>query len=589
MALSGSFSTNKYSGTVGLRLTWTGTQSVADNTTKINWTLTSDGGSTGNWWYAGPITVSIAGQTILSVTSRFKLYGGGKYKKTGSLTVKHNEDGTKTVPMSIRAAIYSSSVNCTGSYTYTLDTINRYALISTAENFTDEGNPKITFTNPAGVEMTTNLKARIKWMNGSTEEATAFEDIPEEDWGGGEHTFTISTADRNRMRAASPTSNTLPVTFELQSTMNGEEYSHTKAASMEIINAAPTPGAVSYQDTDDAVYAITGNRQTIVQKQSTLRIHTEASTPNKAASIVSYNLNINGNDYTPDSNGNVEFIEPDVSGTYTATVTTTDSRGNTATATVDITILQWTPPAADISVARRDNFYPETILNVDGTIATIPGSNLTITEKHKKKTDPDTAWSTPQALPDAEDFTITLASEYEWEIIIRVADAFAHTEYRAGVGKGIPLVMKDTHRHSVGVNGIPDEDDQLYVGGTIKATGKITSRGMDTVHEYSTTEKPVGFWIDGSIIYEKTIQLPADITVGANAWLNNAYAHDENITVLNGEAYYYDSNSDVYVSWGFMAMQSEPADKTKVNIYNSRNASCTVNILTLRYIKPTTP
>lgn len=598
MALNGSFDTDTYStsshGYVGLRLSWTATQSIENNTSTIKWTLKSFGTmSSGYSVKAGPVTVKINGTTVLNTTSRFNMYGGGKYSKSGSITVAHNTDGTKTVSMSVRAAIYSASVNCTGSSSPTLNRINRYALITATENFTDEGSPTITFSNPAGVTMVTNLKARIKWTateeGQQVEHATPFENIPEADWTGGQHTFNISNEDRALMRAASPTANALPIVFDLQSTMQSTDYHDTKTGTMEIINANPTPGAVSFREMNDAVYAITGSRTTIVQKKSTLRIHTEAATPTKSATIVSYSLNINGNDYTPDSSGNVEFIEPDVSGTYRATVTVTDSRGNTATAYIDVPILQWTEPSAVYTVGRRENFYADTILNVDGTIATIPGSQMTITEKHKKTTEPETAWSQWATLPDAQDYTITLAIEDEWEIIIRVTDAFTFKEYRVTVGKGIPIKFTDTRLHSFAINGMPDEADQLFVGGTIKATGKIKSRGVEAVHEYSTEEKPVGFWIDGSIIYEKTIQLPADITVGANAWLTNAYTHDENITVLNGEAYYYDSNSDVYVSWGFMAIQSATADKTKVNIYNSRNASCQVNILTLRYIKPTTP
>lgn len=595
MALSGFFNTSKYStssGTVGFHLAWTATQSIANNTSTIKWTLTSNGTRpSSEWIYCYSVEVKINGTKVLNTTSKFKLKPDGGYSKSGSITVAHNANGEKTVAMSVRAAIYSSSVNCTGSDSPTLNKINRYALITGTENFTDEGNPTIIFSNPAGVEMVTNLKARIKWttyQEGQWEEhATPFENIPEADWSGGQHTFNISNEDRAAMRAASPTANSLSVTYDLQSTMQSTDYHDTKSATMEIINANPTPGAVSFREMNDAVYAITGSRTTIVQKKSTLRIHTEAATPAKSATIVSYSLNINGNNYTPDSSGNVEFIQPDVSGTYRATVMVIDSRGNTATAYIDVPILQWTEPSAVYTVGRRENFYAETILNVDGTIATIPGSTMLIQAKYKKTT--ESTWRSWVTLPDAQDYTLTLAIEDEWEITIRVTDAFSYKEYRVTVGKGIPIKFTDTRLHSFAINGMPDEAEQLFVGGTIKATGKIKSRGVEVVHEYSTTEKPVGFWIDGSIIYEKTIQLPANITVGANAWLNNAYTHEENITVLNGEAYYYDSTSDIYVSWGFMAMQSSTTDKTKVSLYNSRDASCTVNILTLRYIKPTTP
>lgn len=597
MALSGSFNTSKYStssGTVGFHLAWTATQSIENNTSTIKWTLTSNGTRpSGEWIYCYSVEVKINGTKVLNTTSKFKLKPDGGYSKSGSITVAHNANGEKQVAMSVRAAIYSSSVNCTGSDSPTLNKINRYALITGTENFTDEGNPTITFSNPAGVSLVTNLKARIKWTateeGQQVEHATPFEDIPEADWSGGQHTFTISNEDRASMRAASPTANALPIVFDLQSTMQSTDYHDTKTGTMEIINANPTPGAVSFREMDDAVYAITGSRTTIVQKKSTLRIHTEAATPAKSATIVSYSLNINGNDYTPDSSGNVEFIEPDVSGTYRATVTVTDSRGNTATAYVDVPILQWTEPSAVYTVGRRENFYADTILNVDGTIATIPGSTMLIEAKYKKTTESETAWSQWVTLPDAQDYTITLAIEDEWEIIIRVTDAFTFKEYRVTVGKGIPIKFTDTRLHSFAINGMPDEADQLFVGGTIKATGKIKSRGVEVVHEYSTTEKPVGFWIDGSIIYEMTIQLPADISVPANTWKSNALTVSEDIIIIDGRAMYYSSQYDMYTVWNFMAIQTNTSNKKAIDLYNARDTACNVNLVIIRYIKPTTP
>lgn len=123
--LKGSVSTNKYDSTIGLTLSWTATQSVANNTSTLSWTLKSTGGGTSSWWNTGPVTVKINGTTVLTITSRFKLYGGGAWSKTGSITIAHNSDGTKTFAASISAAIYSSAVNCTGSASFTLDKINR--------------------------------------------------------------------------------------------------------------------------------------------------------------------------------------------------------------------------------------------------------------------------------------------------------------------------------------------------------------------------------------------------------------------------------------------------------------------------------
>lgn len=125
MALSGSVKTSTYSGE-GLQLSWTATQSVANNSSTINWTLKSFGyTSTTAWQKAGPVTCTINGTNVVNITSRFNLYGQGAWVRTGSLTIAHNSDGSKSFSVSIRAAIYSSSVNCTGSATFTLDKIAR--------------------------------------------------------------------------------------------------------------------------------------------------------------------------------------------------------------------------------------------------------------------------------------------------------------------------------------------------------------------------------------------------------------------------------------------------------------------------------
>lgn len=475
MALSGNFNTNKYStqssGTIGLNLSWEATQSIADNQTIISWTLKSNGTmSSGYSVWGGPITVVIGGTTVFSQTSRIRVYGSGSFKRTGTVTITHDEDGTKTISMSVRAALYSSSVNCTGSSNYTLDTINRYALLNTVENFTDESYPTITYLNPAGTSLTTGLKVRITWNNGAN--YTAWHNLAD-DGTDSPYTFdstTLTAQNIADMLAACPNSNSLTVKFDLQSTMDGTDYHSYKEAVMNVVNANPIAGAITYADVDAATVAKTGDDQLIVQGFSTLRVHVAAATAKKSATISSYNLNFNGTDYTPDNSGNVDFVNPNIAGTYAATVTVTDSRGNKTTTSIDIVILECAWPTAIYLLQRVSNFYTETILNVDGKISSIGGTNvLTITEKHRKKG--ESAWSAPSTVQDATDTTLQLDNLYEWEVQVTVADSYNSTTATLTVGKGIPLMFWDTKRSSVGVNGFPDNDDQLYVGGDIKATG----------------------------------------------------------------------------------------------------------------------
>ena len=580
MASSGTITTNKYDSKVGLKLTWSITaQSIANNTSTIKWTLTSNGGSSGTWWYAGPVTVKIGGSTVLNTTSRFKLYGGGAYKKTGSLTIAHNADGTKSVSMSVRAAIYSASVNCTGSNTFALDKIDRYALITAFENFDDEGSPVITYVNPQGADVVTDLKLRVTWNSGAN--YTTWYTLNDE---GGTYTLNLSSADRDALRLGAASTNTLAVQFDLQSTMDGSEWHDRKSALMVIVNANPTPGAVSFYDADAGVVAITGSDQNIVQLHSTLVIHTDTSTPQKGASIVSYSLNINGNDYTPDGSGNVTFVKPDVAGTYAATVTTTDSRGNTSTASVDVPILGWAQPSALFSFERVQNFVSnEAILHVDGKISTIPGSTLLITESHREK-DVGT-WTAPATVPDDADFTISgLDYQKEYELVITVSDSFTRADtpptdetYNTGIGKGIPIAYMDALRHSFAVNGLPDNDEQLFVGGTIHAKPNDTDAGVTLPHVHSTAEQIVGYWIDGRPIYEKTIELGSALTLQSMTWTSAGAWTDNTNLILHLDAF----ASSAGTNWNCVNSHFLNGN---LELQNIRSSAITVDYIVIKYV-----
>lgn len=586
MALSGSVSTNKYStsnhGTIGLILSWTASQSIVNNTTTISWTLKSNGTmSSGYYVQAGPVTVKIAGTTVLNTTSRFSMYGGGGYSKSGTITVPHNEDGSKSVAMSVRAAIYSASVNCTGSKTFALNNITRYALLDSVSDFTDDvgndGYPTITYSNPAGTDLVDDVKIRISWNEEN--DYTSWHSLAD-DGSDSPYTFdasTLTSGDIDRMLQFCTTSNTLTVTFDLQSTLGGVEYHHKKDAVMTIVNANPTAGAVSFSDVDVGVVAITGGVE-IVQLQSTLRIATATSTPKKYATISSYSLNFNGNDFYITGNKYYDFVKPNYSGTFTATVTTTDSRGNTATGTASITITPWQAPTANCSAERVNGFETNTTLTVDGSISTVTGSTMTIQERNSN--DGGQTWSGYTTISDNTPTTIVLNNQYDWLIQVTVSDAFATTTETLTVGKGIPNIAIGKNWSSLGINGYPEKNGQLFLG----SGGEVKADGVVLPHSFSTTEQKIGYWTDGSPMYELTVELPSDITVGANAWNNNAYTHSENIVLIDGEAMYY--NNGVYANWKFMAIQSLDSDKTKVCLYNSRDSSCTVNILILRYIKP---
>ena len=598
MASSGNFSTNKYStsshGTIGLNLSWSiQSQSIQNNTSTIKWTLKSNGTmSSGYYVQAGPVTVVIGGKTVLNTKSRFNMRGGGGYSESGTITIAHSEDGSKSVSMSVKAAIYSASVNCTGSKSYTLTKINRCALINSATDFNDEGNPTITYSNPAGGDLVSGIMARLKWLNadGVTEETTDWSDQLSDE--GGTYTFDLDSY-RNALRAACPGSNSLSVTVDLKSTMSGTEYHDTKVIQMSIVNAAPQAGAVTFEDTNSAVSGVTGDDQIddqiIVQGQSTLHIVTAVSTALKGASISSYVINFNGVNYDITSDRYLDIIKPPYSGTFVATVTTTDSRGNTATATATIVITPWAAPSADCTAERVNGFETNTVLTVDGTISTVTGSSMTISERHRKVGD---SWIGPNPVTDNTPTTLSLDYTDEWEIEVSVSDSFTTstpTVYVLPVGKGIPPAFVDVDLNSLGVNGFPDDNDQLFVGGNghIKVEDAPNSGAVILPHKYSSTPQIVGYWTDGRAIWEETIDLSSSVTINANAWNNSVYTFDTAVTVLNAEVYYIDSQAGVINHWAFMASGTS-SDGLKLWLYNPRDASCVVTRIVVRYLKPST-
>lgn len=130
MALSGTVNSTSYEGRY-IQLTWSATQSVANNTSTISWSLKGAGSASSSWYMAGGFKVVINGDTVYSKSTdyRIKLYNGTSIA-SGTKTISHNSDGTKSFSISIQAGIYTYAVNCKGSGSFTLNTIPRASSIS---------------------------------------------------------------------------------------------------------------------------------------------------------------------------------------------------------------------------------------------------------------------------------------------------------------------------------------------------------------------------------------------------------------------------------------------------------------------------
>lgn len=476
MALSGNFNTNKYStsssGSIGLNLSWTATQDIATNSTTIDWVLKSNGTmSTGYSVWGGPITVTINGTNVYYQSGRVRIYGGGSFRKTGSIVVNHDSDGTKTVSMSVRAALYTAEVNCTGSASYTLDPIQRYAYIVDAENFTDEGNPTVHYANPLG-NVLTSTQICIS-LDGTTE-TISYRDI---DKNGSSYKFNLTSSERNTLLSNTPNSNSRLVYFIIKSVLYGVTYYSVMQKTMTVVNANPTITGAEYYDTNQDTIAITGDSTKIVQSVSTVEFKFASLSAQKYATLSYISIEINGTTQTVSLSGSSQsnitklFGTLNLSNNIAANVELIDSRGNKTRLSLTVSVLQWSLPSAVITAARINNFYTETNFRVLASYSSINGNNNVIIKYQTKKAT-ESSYGSLVIIQNDTPYIINLDNTYEWNIRIIIQDSIGGTvTYYVTIGKGIPLLFFDTLRNSIGVNRLPIGNNSLETDGWIAIGG----------------------------------------------------------------------------------------------------------------------
>ena len=463
MANSGSFNTTGYQGRY-LTFSWSlASQSTDTNSSVISWSLKGAGNASSSWYNAGNFKVVINGSTVYSSSTRIKLYNG-TVVASGSFTIAHNSDGSKSFSASAQAGIYYVAVNCSGSGSWSLPTINRYALITSVSNFNDTGDPSVSFTNPNR----SNIKFEL--VAGGSTIATRTVSAPSSPY-----KFSLTEAERNSLRSKTPNSNTLTVTYRVN-TLSGSTVINTSSANatMSIVAANPTISNISYADTNSTTTAITGDNKKIIQGNSTVSFTFGSLAALKGASLTSIAITVNAVTVTSSLSGTsasskvVAFGAINSSSSLPATIVLTDSRNNKTTATVNITMLAWSLPTAIITCYRENNYYSNTSLNVNANYSSLGGAN-TITIQYQTKESGSSSWSGLVNIQDDVTTTISLDNTKAWDIRVIVTDRLGSTTYNLSVDRGIPIVYFDRKRRSVGFNCFPTENESQESKGVVKS------------------------------------------------------------------------------------------------------------------------
>ena len=450
-------------------------------TESSNWTFNAkiDGGNVYN----------ATGQTLATNTVDFN---AAKKVFEGTTPVTHNQDGSKTITFSAKLSrsYYSSydpgECNLSGSVTLSNTKRNSVMTLSTNNfNIGDiitatitqyvssyhqnlymviGGNEVLIQSGASGTEyIETNLLANM-----------IYQQIPNAKYYDSE--FRLKTYDSN----------------------NNLIGTDTKSFRANVVDSNPLFN-IAYEDTNVATTTITQNNQQIIQNNSTLRFKFTNATAQHYSSLSTYSITINGvtrSGSISNSSLNVDWGTLDLSDNTNASVSVTDSRGFTTTKTVTLVILEWKLPTALIVLNRQQNYYTETDIKVDANYSSLDSKNTIAIQYRIKKTSTST-WGSWNNLTDNQTTTFNADNQYSWDVQIKVQDSIGTTTYNVVLPIGMAIFFIDRLLRSVGVNCFPKEDESLEINGN------------DISNTYSTTERAIGKWIDGSTIYRQTFNVGA--------------------------------------------------------------------------------
>lgn len=456
MASSGSI-TGAYRGYT-LRADWSAVQNAAGNYSDVTVKHTLVIGSAYSLNIASRTnTCSVGGVSQGYTSPAINKKGGSVLLGTTVHRVAHNADGTKTAQLTdtfnINATIDGTKVgSIKASGSITLDRIARNATIVTANDFTDVTNPTLTYSNPSSL----SCDVSIEFAGGSITRAGAISGAS------GSYTMQLTDSERANLSNASKNSPTLKVTYAIKTTIDGTAYYSRAERKMNVVGAAPELGAVSYEDTNAATVAVTGDKSRIIQNHSTLTVKVPTATAKKGATIASYTIAFGGVSKTVTSSGTVSLGAVGVSYSQALTVTAKDSRGFTASQSVQVTVDDYSAPTAVIDLHRLNNFEPTTYIAASSRYSYLNGKNaVTISVKFKKVS--DSSYGTPIELEDSIQSTVTCDRDSAYDFVVTVADRLESTDYNLALGKGIPAFFIDTKKSSVGVNCLPTQDNAFQL------------------------------------------------------------------------------------------------------------------------------
>lgn len=445
MALSGSFNTSGYDGR-HWHFSWTATQNVGANTSTISYKVEAAGGNAG-WYMCGPCKVVVAGKTVYNNTGRWKQYKGTLH--SGTITVRHNNNGTASFSASISSAIYYYADGTgNGSKTWSLNTIPRasqpsvntwpdtVSSVNIGDSITIHMNKKASFTH------------KVTATFGNKTEVVTNSCIDNVVWNG----FTLA---KFAGQIPNATSGTLTFTVD---TMNGSTKLGTKTVSVTAnlpSTVVPSCSISSLTNTNNSFGCYAKLLSGVKVKPTAAGVY--------GSTIKTLKISVTDmNDKTASSGTEYTFDPFQKIGSKKITVSATDSRGRSAITSMSITVVDYSFPTARISASRGTGSTTNTFVADDtgdhakivssGSASSISGN--TITPVLQYRIAGQSAWTnlaisaSSLSLSDTRVIAVSDTQAYDIRLTIRdkagkeavatmtLSNGFATMDYKAG-GDGI--------------------------------------------------------------------------------------------------------------------------------------------------------
>lgn len=469
-----------------------GSQSITANTSTVNWRMTVS--RTGAYYthnHQGDSTLSLNldGSNVHYSYPTWETSGEEYTLASGSSTISHNADGTKTLPIS---CTFNPNNGLHGTITVSaslsLTTIPRSSSVSVSAGV-------------IGSSVTININRQ----------SSSFKHTVRYAWAGKTGTiasnvdtstsWTIPLDFANDIPNSASGTGTIYVDTYSGSTKTGTQ-STTLTASVPA-NVKPTFTGVSLSDINGAAQNLIPSGNTFIQVISNIKVAFNGAVGSYGSSITGYYAEIVGKNQSTSSNGGSLGIM-NYHGTIKIRASVSDSRGRWSdTREVSVTVLEYFAPALSFSIARTGSTSSTLTVTRNAKIAplTVSGSQknsmrLTFkaarlgTNSYTVDNGPATgSWTSISNLVNSQ---ANLAGNYlanqSWVVIGTLEDKFTRSDFMVNVATESVVLSYD--RSGVGVNKIRER-------GALDVKGDIYANDQP-IQQYQLTNNNGGpLWFDG--------------------------------------------------------------------------------------------